>query len=56
MFNKVLEICDDSALSYEAVAVGARARKGCKGLANYAKAHLLDAMKFLQPIWTTYDK
>ena len=56
MLKKLLAICDDSALYDEAVAAGARARRGCKGLEYCGKAHLLDAMEILQPIWTTDDK
>ncbi len=56
MLKKLLAVCDDSALYDEAIAAGARARRGCKGLENCSKAHLLDAMEILQPIWTTDDK
>jgi hypothetical protein len=56
MLKKLLAVCDDSVLYDEAIAAGARARRGCKGLEYCGKAHLLDAMEILQPIWTTDDK
>jgi hypothetical protein len=51
MLKNLLAICDDEALYEEALAAGARSRRGCKGLAYCNKAHLLDAMEILQPVW-----
>jgi len=56
MLRRLLAICDEPALFEEAMAAGARARRGCKGLAYCHKAHLLDAMEILQPIWSQDSK
>jgi hypothetical protein len=56
MLKNLLAICDDEALYEEVLSAGARARRGCKGLAYCNKVHLLAAMEILQPVWTSDDK
>jgi hypothetical protein len=56
MLRCLLAICYEPALYEEAVAAGARAWRGCKGLAHCSKANLLDAMEILQPIWSVDSK
>jgi hypothetical protein len=56
MLRRLLVICDEPVLYEEAAAAGARARRGCKGLAYCNRAHLLDAMEMLQPIWNEDNK
>jgi hypothetical protein len=56
MLKSLLAICDDESLYQEALAAGTRARRGCKGLAYCSKAHLLDAMELMLPIWNSDSK
>jgi hypothetical protein len=51
MLKSLLAICNDESLYEEALAAGTRARRGCKGLAYCSKAHLLDAMELMLPIF-----
>jgi hypothetical protein len=44
MLRHLLAICNEPALFEEAMAAGARSRRGCHGLAYCHKAHLLDAI------------
>jgi hypothetical protein len=56
MLENLLAICDDEALYDEPLLAGARARRGCKGLAYCNKAHVLDEMEILQPVWISDTK
>jgi hypothetical protein len=55
MLRRLLAICNDDSLYQEALEAGQRARRGCRGLDYFGKAHLLDAMEICLAIWNKDD-
>jgi len=55
MLRRLLAFCDNDSLYQEALEAGKRARRGCRRLAYYGKAHLLDAMEICLSIWNKDD-
>jgi hypothetical protein len=56
MLKSLLAIYDDQTFYEKALAVGARARRGCRGLPYPSKVHLLDTMELLRPVWNSDNK
>jgi hypothetical protein len=56
MLRMLLAIFNTDSLYQEALEARKRARRGCRGLDYYGKAHLLDAMEICLSIWNKDDK
>ena len=52
----LLTICDDSVLYEEVLVAGDSARRGYKRISYCCKAHLLNDMELILPIWAENGK